>query len=225
MRTLPVYILTVRCATAGRLEARAELANYFTEREQPVIFQYGPDIQALGELWQHACPDFVDLEAWKSETRGPGSICCMQGHLDIWRKFYASGLDCCLVFEDDAIIDTDFDLMTPIAQLPRNADWALLHHTHSGVAEEDRLKTWLPVNADTHGMGSIAYVLTRKGAFHLIQHNQPLCATPDHTMRLLADTCECYVSGQELVKHDANVMSHIGLTHLENVTEPYPPSS
>lgn len=165
-----------------------------------------PDAHLLGERrWMNACPNFPGWEFWESAQGAPGTICCSQGHLNLWRHFLTHETDAFLtVLEDDAVIkypdlfekiETDYD---------QRFLWGVLHQIHHQVIGNGQL--W--VEAKPHGYGSNAYIATRAGVQALYDGYQRITKSIDHYMAAQSYVYPAAIHSEKIVECSL-VPSHI----------------
>jgi GR25 family glycosyltransferase involved in LPS biosynthesis len=140
-----------------------------TER-QPLISNLKSQMAHQGinvEVWPATTPETlprVRLEYRCFNT--PVEIACLSSHLALIENFYKAGADFGLVFEDDAILNVNFNLAKIVQSAPH--DWEILSFgTNNGdyfkqfhLMHEHGGPNWLSWNK--HYWGSHAYIIRRQ---------------------------------------------------------------
>jgi glycosyl transferase family 25 len=126
---------------------------------------------------------------WKNYFR-PGIICCALSHLGVYEKFINSDYPYCMVFEDDAIVTIDKDMLIEILSffiskiiVNKKAEIILLNSYSRKKCFLDtqlQYKKWgLAFCTNNFPIGSTAYLINRKAAKKILKYNNPLKVTAD----------------------------------------------
>jgi GR25 family glycosyltransferase involved in LPS biosynthesis len=111
-----------------------------------------------------------------------GAVGCSLSHIQIWKKFLASGAKHCLIFEDDAILTEstfdDIDRLFP--KLPSDwGVWVLGYYKPNLIYQPYHVKPWNQVYRFT---ATHAYLITREAAKKLLADALPIESHIDHYM-------------------------------------------
>ena len=110
-----------------------------------------------------------------------GAVGASLSHIDVWRRFLASGEPMCLVFEDDAHINTDHFHMAHRLWKTLPDSWGIwiLGYYEPTMVVEEIAKPWRRVHSFT---AAHAYILTRAAAEKLMEEPLPIEMHIDHYM-------------------------------------------
>jgi glycosyl transferase family 25 len=125
------------------------------------------------------------------ELDSPGGVGCALSHISIWQQMVQRQIPILLVIEDDASLPNDFvqktnDLISksPTLQDPQSWDLWLLATKPQGITE---IKGDPLVQEIKHFTGTIAYVITLRGATKLLEHALPVHCHIDKYMCILKE--------------------------------------
>lgn len=229
---MKAYIITSKVLNTDRFLMRKELEKGLKDLGHDVELYCGPDVRILKDNWTKHCPDFEDMNGWMSGARGPGTICCAQAHLNLWRKIVeqpSSAPAQSLIFEDDAVILDKDHLKECIETVPRTHYWSILHRTcldegHHQLNEnapEAAGGTWI-LSVPVHTVVSCAYIIHNRGAEYLSRFYPPIKYAPDHYMQHCSGRKETYTPAVAPINHNrVGGTSHIGNTWKEGNVNPF----
>jgi glycosyl transferase family 25 len=139
---------------------------------------------------------------------------CFLSHLQIWKKFLASGAEHVVVLEDDATPMASYSAEQASALLrsiPANADIVLLGCWIMGDLAEN--PDHRPLRRIFYFNGTFAYLLTRRGCLNLLPYLLPMRAHIDHQISAALicnpDELHAYVATPFLFDHDFSTESGV----------------
>lgn len=109
----------------------------------------------------------------------PGMMGCILSHQVIYRKIIESGEDLALVFEDDASLTPEFPDVLAGAIKDIKVDRPQMVIFNCYVFDKDEQKVERGLVRAKSGMGTEAYLITRKAAELILKVNYPVVVTPD----------------------------------------------
>ena len=160
--------------------------------------------EAIARLLDSDCV-MSDLPTSHTQLTRP-AIGCFLSHLQIWQAFVASGNDGnerLVILEDDVVPAPAYSAARAqliLSSVPPQADLVLLGCTiMAGLAE----KTEMPFLSRVYYFnGTYAYLISRKGCLHLLQHLLPMRAHIDHQI------------SDALIRHRGSLFAYAAMPNL-----------
>ena len=144
-----------------------------------------------------------------------GAIGCALSHIALWKQLVSSQDPYWVIFEDDITLTNDVDqqLNLFLSHLPDDFDIAQIYLSknrdvsnlsHNQIVNE-YVKTGYPQN------GTVAYIISRKGAKKLLKYCQPIHHAIDIMIRknISNGNLISYVPINQIVKHEFKYISSI----------------
>ncbi|MGA9998474.1 MAG: glycosyltransferase family 25 protein [Pyrinomonadaceae bacterium] len=135
--------------------------------------------------------DGLNLKVPPGWDGSPGAYGCLQSHLAVVREARRSGLSGILIFEDDVVLDSDFNTKFSryIEQLPSDWDMLLFGGLHVYVRP---LKISENISKITNSYSTFAYALKRTIYDAFIELNSQSLEPVDKVNAILQQTFNCY---------------------------------
>lgn len=156
-KKVQILVLSLMDTTPENMRRRAE----FRKRANVLGIEFAFFPAVNGKSVNHA--KYIENGVLRpSHNLSPGQIGCMLSHQQIWQYTIHSGVDCTVVFEDDAILDPDFKIRfeNALREAPYDMDLMYIGHcfeTKGGHLSGELYRSSYP--RCTHG-----YMVTKQGA-------------------------------------------------------------
>lgn len=139
---------------------------------------------------KHLSPDEVASVATKAcgLMCTPSTIGCGASHAFVWKRVIETGVPYAIVLEDDAefVGDAVRHLRYVIPQMPKDTDVLVLGSFASGTSSKPISPPRQEVRRIGHFFGTHAYIVTRQGAYKLLEYAYPVKYHLDMTMSVLS---------------------------------------
>lgn len=137
-----------------------------------------------------------------------GELGCAMSHLSVWKDSLAKNYSTILVFEDDVILDNEFEsrLTSLLAEIDNNYDWVYLYNTWDYRPVKPISDTLVKVIAS---LGTQAYLIKTEALSRLIPFVQEFEFPIDVIMGHMSFLSRVYRPKRVFVRHDESSESNV----------------
>lgn len=173
-------VFTRVCHVKTHLDREQHVTSEFGRRGVPVHFFLDFDIPDLTDIHYRQFPT----------TLTPAAFSLTLKHIHIWKAFIASDLPYCLIFEDDVLLNPDFNsrLADCIAELgdPQRAAVVYLGNGGNYYTAQSKLEPGRNLYPGPHSRCTDAYLITRSAASARCKwfHENRLVRPVDHLVNV-----------------------------------------
>jgi len=182
-----------------------------TDRWQRVSARFAA--HGIGDIVRFPALDGLELDIPPHWNEGPGAYGCLRSHVAVVEGARAKGVPSVLIFEDDAVLDSEFNTRFPayVRQLPH--DWDML--LFGGIHGEEPRKISANVAAVTLSLSTFAYALKETIYDRFIQYNCQSSLPVDDNNGVLQKEFKCYCFQPHLawVEEDYSDVRHETQSH------------
>ena len=149
------------------------------------------------------------------EKLKPGAIGCAMSHITLWKRLVESGEPYIIVLEDDLTLEDNFnqEINLFLKHIPDDFDIAQIYLSKNKAITDNSqnqivnqyVKTGYPQN------GTVAYILSRKGAIKLLEYCVPIYHAVDIMIRQHIQNGKliAYIPTHNIVSHEFKYISSI----------------
>jgi glycosyl transferase family 25 len=149
------------------------------------------------------------------EKLRPGAIGCAMSHVTLWKRLVESGEPYMVVLEDDLTLEDNFnqEIYLFLKHVPDDFDIAQIYLSKNKAITDSSqnqvvnkyVKTGYPQN------GTVAYIVSRKGAIKLLEYCVPIYHAVDIMIRQHIQNGKliAYIPTQKIVSHEFKYISSI----------------